>query len=72
MTQFKDLEIGREYYSTTTPDQEVLKVISKGEDSIIYEMCDHPNKLLDTYNRSEWKPHRWQPLMGNHAGYAGP
>lgn len=58
MTRFDAVEEGEQYQSTTTPDREVLEVLVKRSDEIIFEAIDD-GYALGRYSRSDWDPARW-------------
>ncbi|EMA43116.1 hypothetical protein [Halococcus saccharolyticus] len=60
MTHFDEVRPGEQYQSTTTPDEEVLEVVAKRDDEIIFEAIDS-GRVLDRISRSEWDPDRWIP-----------
>ena len=70
MVKFNQVKKNRMYQSMTTPDEEVMKVVAKLPDRVVYEMCDLYGNPTATMKRSEWQPERWQLLEG--ISYSGP
>ena len=66
---YDELEEGKRYFSSTPGTQEVIEVLLKQDDRIIFE-SDHEFDLVETYYRKDWNPNRWKPV--DPINYDGP
>ena len=64
---FNELEEGEKYFSSTAGTQEVIEVLLKQDDRIIFESDDKFDHV-ETYFRKDWNPNRWKPVDDTYNG----
>ena len=61
-TPFEGIEVGEEYRSTTTSQEEVLKVEAFLDGEMVFREMDSKGKPISVYSEEDWQPSRWEAL----------